>query len=113
MSAHALFTRRDDFNRGNLSSSSFCKPCAVLCLDLEESLDGLSLRVCVSLGSLGSGLCDPLLLMWPVAGWDDEVMLKTVLPQAIADRPVAGSGLRCWVDMGSAEGSSSELPPQT
>lgn len=47
MSAHALFTRRDDFNRGNLSSSSFCKPCAVLCLDLEESLDGLSLGVCV------------------------------------------------------------------
>ena len=60
MAAHALFTRRDDFNRGNLGSSSF----------------------------------------W----WDDETTLKTVLPQAIASRPVAGAGLKCWVDMGSAEG---------
>ena len=62
MSAHALFTRRDDFNRGNLGSSSF----------------------------------------W----WDDEVMIKTVLPRAITARPAAGAGLRCWVDMGSAEGET-------
>ena len=43
---------------------------------------------------------------------DDRVytaMIKTVLPQAIADRPAAEAGLRCWVDMGSAEGEMSEF----
>lgn len=66
MSAYALFTRRDDFNKGSLGSSS----------------------------------------LW----WDDEIMLKSILPAAIADRPVAGAGLRCWVDMGGAEGETM-VPP--
>jgi predicted alpha/beta superfamily hydrolase len=45
--------------------------------------------------------------MW----WDSEVMGNTLLPQLLARTPAGGAGLRCWLDVGTAEGDETMVGP--
>lgn len=40
----------------------------------------------------------------PSFWWHHRVMERDVLPRALRATPARGAGLRCWVDMGAAEG---------